>query len=308
MRGGRKDERGVAVVALALSMTALFGLAAVAVDVGRIAHTATEVQTVADIAATAGATNLLKGGTAASARTDAQSVVAQNKVAGSAATIQSANIEVGQYNPQTNAFTNGATPPNAVRATPSQTVANLFAGFFGSSFANTTITKTATAGFVGLGQAAPTLPLAIGACNFQALQSCFASSNCLPRFTQAPNGTDNTGWIKTGDFLPTACGGSPTTVNIGDSLPLQNGQTSGLKDISDCFQQGTTEYTVPIVDGPCDGNFNHSRTVVGFATVVVTAVKATGSNKGIDLGAIFKQVSGPAGGGAYGTGQMRMFN
>ncbi len=65
-----------------------------------------------------------------------------------------ADIQVGQYNPQTNTFTNGATPPDAVRATPSTTVQNLFVGIFGASFLNSTVTKTATAGFSGLGQAA----------------------------------------------------------------------------------------------------------------------------------------------------------
>jgi Flp pilus assembly protein TadG len=306
-RRTRNGERGFALAAFALSMTALCALAAVAIDLGRIAHTANEVQNVADIAATAGATNLMKGGTAATARGDAQAVVAQNAVAGSTASIQTADLQVGQYDPTTNAFTNGATPPNAVRATPSATVQNLFAGIFGASFMNTTISKTATAGFIGLGQAAATLPLAIGVCNFQNLESCFASSDCLPKFTQAPNGSDNTGWIKTGTYLPTGCGGSGTTVSVGDSLNLSNGQTNQLKDIQSCFDSGTTEYVVPIVDGACDSHYNHSRTVVGFATVVVTAVKSTGNPKGITLGAIFKQVSGTPGGGAYGTGSMRLF-
>src|SRR5262249_58149769 len=55
----RKGEQGVALVAFAISMGALFGLAAVAIDIGRIAMVANETQNIADIAATAGATNLL---------------------------------------------------------------------------------------------------------------------------------------------------------------------------------------------------------------------------------------------------------
>src|SRR5262249_7089121 len=150
----RHGERGFALAAFALSMTAFFALAAVAIDIGRLAHTANEVQNVADAAATAGATNLMNGGTASGARADAQAVVAQNMVAGSTASIQTSDLQVGQYDPTTNVFTNGATPPNAVKATPSATVQNLFAGFFGSSYLNTTVSKTATAGFSGLGQAA----------------------------------------------------------------------------------------------------------------------------------------------------------
>ncbi len=48
--------------------------------------------------------------------------------------------------------------------------------------------------------------------------------------------------------------------------------------------------------------------MVGFATFVVDSVTATGGNKGITLHAIYNQVSGPAGGGAFGSGQMRLYN
>ena len=89
----RKSERGVAMVAFAISMGALFGLAAVAIDIGRLAMVANETQNVADIAATAGAVNLLNSGTATTARADAQSVVAQNRLAGANATIDTADIK-----------------------------------------------------------------------------------------------------------------------------------------------------------------------------------------------------------------------
>src|SRR5262245_54402057 len=194
MRQARKSERGAILVATVLALPALLALVAVGIDTGRIAFTATEVQNVADAAATAGAQNLLEGGTATTARSQAQTVGAQNAVNGSGATVLPAQIEVGQYNYQTHTFVNGATPSSAVRATPSATVQNLFVGILGSSFANTTVTKTATAGFSGLGQAAATLPLAIGACNFPSLSSCFQTSGCLPSLTQVPSTTDNTGW------------------------------------------------------------------------------------------------------------------
>jgi putative Tad-like protein involved in Flp pilus assembly len=305
----RRSERGVALAFAVLGLLAFMPIAVVAVDIGRLAFTATEVQNEADIAAAAGAQTLLQGGSAATARSNAQTVVAQNKVAGAAATMATSDLLVGQYNPATNAFTNGATPANAVRATARVTVQNLLAGYFGSSFQNATVVKSATAGFSGTGQATPTLPLAIGACNFQALESCFATPGCLPALTQAPSGSDNSGWIKTGNYLPTSCGGSPTVMSGGASIPLSNGQaTSTLKSVSDCFKTGVREYVVAIVDGACDNAFNKSRTVTGFATVVVTAVKTTGSKKGIALGAIFKQVAGPPGGGAFGSGSIRLFN
>jgi putative Tad-like protein involved in Flp pilus assembly len=303
----RRGERGLALAFVVIGMLAFIPAAVVGVDLGRLASIANEVQNVADAAAAAGAQTLLNGGTASAARSNAQTVVAQNKVAGAAATMQTSDLLVGQYDPATKVFTNGATPANAVRATGRATVRNFLAGYFGSSFLTTTVVKSATAGFTGLGQATPTLPLAIGVCNFAALEDCFATAtcgDCLPRFTQAPNGKDNTGWIKSGDYLPASCGGDPTVLSVGESVPLQNGQTSTLKDIEKCFKSGITEYVVTIVDGACGDTFNHSRTVLGFATVVVTDV----DKKGITLGAIFKQVAGVPGGGAYGSGSMRLFN
>jgi Flp pilus assembly protein TadG len=320
MRQARKSERGAILVATVLALPALLALAAVGIDTGRIAFTATEVQNVADAVATAGAQNLLEGGTATTARSQAQTVGAQNAVNGSGATVLPAQIEVGQYNYTTHAFVNGANPPSAVRATPSVTVSNLFAGILGSSFANTTVTKTATAGFSGLGQAAATLPLAIGDCNFPALSSCFQTAGCLPSLTQVPSTTDNTGFTSFFDgsasgtsiaaYLPSACGGTntPPVVKVGDSINLNNGQSNGqaLKGVQDCVNQGITKFLVPIV--ACSGNFNQSSTVTGFATIIVDSVVATGNPKGVNLHAIFEDVQGTPGGGAYGTGEMRLLS
>ena len=306
----RKNERGFALVAFAITATTLFAFLPLGIDLGRLAFTANEVQAVADVAATAGATYLMTGQDAATARAQARAVVAQNRVAGASASIPvDADIQVGQYNPQTATFTNGAQPYNAVRATPSATITNQFAGIFGDSYKTSTVTKTATAGFSGLGQGVATLPLVIGACEFANMQSCFADSSCLPKFTQAPNGSDNTGWIKGQGVYCGADAPSAPVMSVGQTVDLNNGQvTSTLKDVADCVNDGNTEFTIPIVDGPCDHNFNQTRTIVGFATVVVTNVTSTGGSKGIDVSAIFKQVSGPAGGGAYGSGQMRLYN
>jgi Flp pilus assembly protein TadG len=321
MRRARKSERGAILAATVLALPALLALAAVGVDTGRIAFTATEVQNVADAAATAGAQALLEGGTASTARSHAQTVAAQNAVDGSGATIQPAEIEVGQYNYQTNTFVNGATPSSAVRATPSATVQNLFVGILGSSFANTTVTKTATAGFTGLGEAAATLPLALGDCHFPAISSCFQTAGCLPSLSQVPSTTDNTGWTSFFDgstnqntisaYLPSACGGTmtPPVIKVGDSINLNNGQGNGqaLKGVEDCVEKkGITKFLVPIVS--CGGNFNQSGTVTGFATIIVESVESQGDPKGLTLHAIFEEVQGTPGGGAYGTGEMRLLS
>jgi Flp pilus assembly protein TadG len=314
---GRTRERGAILTAFVLTSTALFALAAVGVDTGRLGLTANEVQTVADSAATAGAKALLDGGSPATARTQAQAVVGQNRVDGTTATIDTAQLEVGSYDPQTRAFVNGAVPANAVRATPSRAVQNLFAGILGAQFANTTVTKTATAAFGGLGSGQPTLPLVIGACHFPALSSCFDTPGCLPSLTQVPNTTNNTGWTSFLDgstsnpsitqYMPAACGGSriPPAIGIGTSISLNNGQiTSVLNRVKDCVDQGINKFTIPIV--ACGSNFNQSAAVTGFATIIVDSVVAQGSPKGLNLHAIFEDVVGPGGGGAYGTYTVRL--
>jgi Flp pilus assembly protein TadG len=317
----------VAMVAFAISMGALFGLAAVAIDIGRLAMVANETQNVADIAATAGAVNLLNSGTATTARADAQSVVAQNRLAGAAAAIATGDIQVGQYNAQTNTFTNGVNPPDAVKATKSTTVQNLFVGFFGSSFLNSSVTRTATAGFTGPGQARPTLPLVIGDCDFGALSQCTLDPTCLPKLTQAPATTNNTGWIKDDNpYYPPACqknGGTPPTVSVGDDLVLQGGQkTPNLRQVDDCVNATAVdtvvngvpgkyaEFLVPVVS--CNkSNFNQDGIVVGFATIVVKVgdVDTSGGGKGVTVQAIYKEVDGAPGGGVpFGSGHMRLYN
>jgi hypothetical protein len=272
---------------------------------------------VADSAATAGAKALLDGGSPATARAEAQAVVGQNRVDGTSATIGSAQLEVGSYDWQTRAFVNGAVPANAVRATPSRTVQNLFAGIFGAQFASTTVTKTATAAFSGLGSGQPTLPLVIGACHFPALSSCFDTPGCLPSLTQVPNTTNNSGWTAFFDsatsnpnisqYMPAACGGStaPPSISVGASISLNNGQiTSVLRDVERCVNQGINKFTIPIV--ACGSNFNQSGAVTGFATIIVDSVVSQGSPKGLNLHAIFEDVVGPGGGGAYGTYTVRL--
>jgi hypothetical protein len=313
---GRK-QRGSTLAAFVVVSAALFAFTAVGVDTGRVAAVATEVQTVADSAASAGARALLAGATTTTARTQAQSVVGQNRVNGATAVIQAAQLQTGSYNAQTGAFVSGGLPAIAMRATPSVTVRNFFAGIMGGGFANTTVTKTATAASVGVGQGQPTLPLVLGDCHFPSIASCFNTPNCLPRLTQVPNTTNNTGWTSFFDgassapniskYMPAACGGTatPPNITVGASINLNNGQiTSVLSKVDECVKKGINTFLIPIV--ACGGNFNQSSTVTGFATITVTQVLVHGSPKGLDLGAIFQAIAGPPGGGNFGTYTIRI--
>src|SRR5262245_24518791 len=101
----RKNERGFALVAFGILATTLFTFLPIAIALGRLAFTANEVQAVADVAATAGATYLMAGQDRTEAQRQARAVVAQNRVAGAAASIPlDADIQVGQYDPQTKTF------------------------------------------------------------------------------------------------------------------------------------------------------------------------------------------------------------
>jgi hypothetical protein len=134
-----------------------------------------------------------------------------------------------------------------------------------------------------------------------------------PPFTQAPSPSDNSAWISTanpskGDFMPASCGGTGGVLNVGDQIGIQNGQTPNLKPISDCFQSGVTQYTVPVVScAEATSQWNHPTTVVGFATVTVTQVNSQGSPKFISFSTIINnQLSGPVGGRPFGNGTVRL--
>ena len=77
------NERGQSMALMGVGLTAFLFLAVIAVDVGRLAFTATEVQTVADTTAMAGAIALMNG---ADPTTAANTVAGGNKVDGTGAT------------------------------------------------------------------------------------------------------------------------------------------------------------------------------------------------------------------------------
>jgi hypothetical protein len=301
----------VALTVLAVSMTALLAVAVIAVDLGRLAHTATEVQTVADVAATAGATAIL--GVGADPVVEALSVVTQNRVEGAAAALLPSAVELGSYDFASGTFVAGRTPLNAVRATATATVQNLIATILGSP--SSMVQKTATAAVTGVGSAAPMLPLVIGDCKFQAYQS---SGSCvsLPGLRQAPNPNDDSAWTSLSSsaasagtarkYLPTSCGGGgsvPPGLHVGYSVNRVSGSTTSLlQAVSRCARRGIRRYVVPIVACGPPSQFSQAMPVVGFATIDVTSVRTSGARKGIDLGAICNTTAaGGAGGGNYGT-------
>jgi hypothetical protein len=257
--------------------------------------------------------------------TDAQNVVASggNKLDGQTASIAAADVEVGSWNFQNSTFSSGGTPANAVRANPHKTVNNFVAGILGVP--QTTVDKIATAAMSGPGSGKPRLPLAIDACQFAAYQSSGSCSD-LPTLNQVP-ATGNSCWTSLDEgsagadtmksYLPAACcqgggtcggGQEGPEVYVGNNISVMNGQADVLlKIIKDCFDQGMTEWEVPIIGcGECTGTM----TVQGFATITLDNVVATGNPKYIDLTAVCRtdDPGGGGGGGDFGTLDVSMVN
>src|SRR5262245_22773379 len=69
-----RNQHGQAMIAMGITLIVFFGLVAVAVDFGRVAHAVNELQIAADSGATAGATTLFNGNGA----NDPQSAGAQS--------------------------------------------------------------------------------------------------------------------------------------------------------------------------------------------------------------------------------------
>ena len=315
MRKAFDNERGMTMVFTAVAMSAFLAFTVVGVDLARLALTATEVQTVADAAATAGARALVDNNNAVS---QAQRVVAQNTVDGKTASIAAQDVQVGHYDFATGTFVPSLPPYNGVRATGRTTVENFVAGVLGSPA--TTVTKTATAAFGGLGSALPPLPIVVGECHFQQFQRSLSCSS-LPSLTQVPDEGDNSGWTSLSntdsastsaikDYLDRSCGGlglPPPTLHVGDYIKVTGGQNASvLAAIDTCVLLGKRTYVIPIVPCGSADQYNQSMQIVGFATITIDSVNATGRKKGLNLSAICKAESGPGTGGLFGTTAVAM--
>jgi len=315
MKRSGKSQRGQAAVLMALWLTgAFFALTVVGIDIGHLGTSATELQTVADIAAAAGARNLLKGGSASTAKSEAASVVAKNKVDGQSVAIAAADVHVGTY--VGGVFAETSINPSAVRATPSVTVNNVVAGLVGMK--TSTIHKEAIASFGGVSTGAPTLPVVLGDCLFPEIDQCFGTDSCLPKDTGFPKDneprtawTSFTGGQATGDvdqWISTSCGGSGKTIpsySVGNTITIVPGIHNSVTHGLDClYNQGHRQFMVPVVQCNAAGT-NITGTVTGFATFVID--NAT-SNHGIDFHVISQEISDlPLGGCAKcGSGKMML--
>lgn len=303
------NQQGAILPAVALGLVAVLALAGAGFGFGRLTLASTEAQTAADVAALSGAMAVFTGN---DPENDAEAAMEPNKIETWSSATNLDQLSVGFYNYDTRSFTEGTLPANAVMARVKSTVNNGAAALLGKP--TSLVEKVAYASFSGLRGGRPTLPIIIGECHFE--EDCFDDS-CMPHLTQVPSTSDNSAWTGFFDghsnnvvsqFFPTECdgGGKIQEVWIGDTVQIGNGQVTPLLDSVECmFDLGMTRHIIPIVN--CDGNFNQTRTVVGFATIDVDNVIRTGNNKGIYLHAIFRSnATGAVGGTNFGTGNIAL--
>ena len=314
MENRGRSERGQALAFTGIGLVAFVAVTVVAVDIGRLAHVANETQTVADAAATAGATAMLVGG---SATTDAQTVAGRNNVNGSAFPAGGLTIDLGTW--ASGSFSAGGAPANAVRATAVTTVSNLLAGFF--SDPTTQVTKIAVATFQTTGTGTPNLPLAVGRCNFTDA-SCM-TSGCLPTFsvgntnTAAFTGFTGHSTPTITSYVPLPCGGGATAPELHaggtpSTVDTTNGGPTPVWNALRCLLNNNPNatYVVPVVQVNCGSPINGAQPVAGFATIKILSITGNGNNTVMSVKAVLNDTfAGPAGGCAgCGTGYVKLVN
>jgi Flp pilus assembly protein TadG len=314
----RQNQRGIALAYFGVAMLTLIAFAVIGIDLGRLAFTASEVQSVADAAATAAALAKVQGSTDPVGQ--ATTVVQKNSVDGHAADVGAGEVvdEIlpGRWDFENGTFTEMAwtdKEANAARAHATKTVTNFVAGAIGAP--ESSVHRYAIAAAGGACDARTLMPIAIGDCYFNAfLQGDPSDPNrCsgLPQIQFSNTASDNACFTslgsgsaaasKMGQYLPTQCNCSgnfcnaadPPLVSVGDHINVTNGNATSLQHaISDCLNHGQAEWDVPLVK--CNSSKNcpnpaatggkcvdctHALEVTGFVHIKIILVKDSGSPK-----------------------------
>jgi Flp pilus assembly protein TadG len=287
-----KEERGAASIMVAVSLVALLGMGALAVDLGYVMSTRSEVQKAADASALAAASRLVQlyndqNGNLNEAEMTAAAIEAANQsshsntASNTSLSVASGDVQLGVWNPTNKTFTLGgaADEMNAVKITMRRdgSTNGPISLFFGSVVGVSTVNVSAQAvswfGSVGsVGEGGVTLPLVIS-------QDAYVQGS--DPLTFHADGEDTSGWST---FFETGGGSSLVAayitgetpipaVKVGDQLNVYNGNMSNnlFQYMQGKVQENNGEWTVviPIVEGD---KFNQTMKVVGFATMVITAV------------------------------------
>ena len=278
----RRGQEGFALIAGGLVLLAMFALIVVAIDIGRISHTATEVQGIADSAAMAGALAVLKEGAgkaqpAATAAANDNRFDGQNFVAGTNGQL---DVNEGSWDPSTASFTLGGSPTNAVRAiVTGQSVRYVTAPLIPGVAPTSDIQKLAVAVIAAPSIAVVNVPLAIcsSVANGVSPQPPGPCANgdgtvikTIPDLEQ--QGSQNSCFSGLGygansfserNLLPAqcgcvGCGTTVATVAVGEIISLDAGQNNtvlqALQNCVDPTKGNFHRFVVPVInDCSCSG-------------------------------------------------------
>jgi len=320
-----KDRRGSSTVMVALALMAMMGMGALAVDLGYVFSTRSEVQKAADAGALAAALRLVQlyneqGGSltlteVTSVATEAAGTWAeQNTSTGNPdvpLTVASGDVVVGVWDPVGKTFTSGGSVNdiNAVKVTVRRDQTSngpiqlMFGSVVGVSTVNVTAQAIAYVGYVGsVPEGVVTMPLLVH-------QDAYVTGTDILQFHA--DAEDNSGWST---FFEPGGGNALVTdyldgtlpipaVKVGDLLRVYNGNMSN--NIFTYMQQQVNEnggewhVVLPIVDG--DPKFIQDMRVVGFATFVITAASAAPSKTISGYFTTATIPGGKPGGGNFGS-------
>jgi len=112
----RQDEDGAVVVLAAIFIVVVMGFAALAIDIGMITTARAELQNVADAGAYAGVSQLLEEDYSGAVQ-QATAFASQNRCMGQLMALDSGDVELGDYDLDSGAFTPDPSGGNAIRVT-----------------------------------------------------------------------------------------------------------------------------------------------------------------------------------------------
>jgi len=284
MLTGRRTERGIALVATAISLVALLAIAAIALEVARLTDTATEVQVAADSAALAAALAISQN-LSGQAAANGKSAAAANTADARSVDPSGVQIDIGHYNSDPTAsphFTTTCTAGvdcNAARATVTVSNVNYIMAGILNGQTGTNVLKNAVAFVPCQGSGTP-VPLAV--CQ-QVLHSIPQDDLCGTTsisFTMNPQAAQNACWTSLDTsvhantsydltLFPPQCGGTPVSTTLQQQIELTNGVADKVyKALQCCIQcHGIHDFTVTTID--CTGLIlcTGAEAVTGFATI-----------------------------------------
>ena len=341
-RPAKRSESGVVMIQVTIAMLAILGLAGFAIDVGYAYNVKGQLQHIADSASLAAIgeltsvivaldpadrpTHTLSSSEIQDIAAAAQSVTDLHEAGGIQISLDSSDIEIGQWDYSASALGLTATAPGAVRVIARREsgtngpIASFFAGVVGID--DMSITASATAALTAINsmeEGADIVPIAISKHRYDSGSTCNQSIEFYP--TGSYSGC--AGWhvfdgnsasasklkkiikdMKKKKFTAPA-------INSGDQLKFIGGTvSSALKEFKKLYNSrryddppyGEWSTMVAVYDQNDCSNPSGWMTVSGFAAVTITGVTSSGSNKGVDATMDCSMVMEGGGGGTdFGT-------